>query len=97
MNPSRVIIRYTQYKSFTNLHVQDKVSELLTLQRRLYRSQDGTQPELIKPGRELLKQGELKKLSRRGSQPRYFVLVSIVHLMSANEHLTTAKQIRILR
>jgi len=55
--------------------IDDQVSELLSLQRRLY-SSDGVQPELIKPGRQLLKQGELLKLSRKGSQPRYFVLLS---------------------
>jgi hypothetical protein len=31
--------------------------------------------ELIKPGRILLKQGELQKICRKGMQPRYFVLV----------------------
>lgn len=51
------------------------MTQLLSLQRRLVLS-DGGQPELIKPGREVLRQGELLKLCRRGMQPRYFVLVS---------------------
>lgn len=55
--------------------IEDKVTQLLSLQRRLYLS-DGRQPELIKPGREVLRQGELMKLCRRGMQPRYFVLLS---------------------
>ena len=32
--------------------------------------------ELIKPGRELLKEGELQKISRKGVGPRYFILLS---------------------
>ena len=32
--------------------------------------------ELIRPGRELLKEGELQKISRKGVGPRYFVLLS---------------------
>ncbi len=32
--------------------------------------------ELIRPGRELLKEGELQKMSRKGVGPRYFVLLS---------------------
>jgi len=31
---------------------------------------------IIKPGRELIKEGELYKLSRKGMQLRYFILVS---------------------
>jgi hypothetical protein len=32
--------------------------------------------EFIRPGRELLKEGELQKISRKGVGPRYFVLLS---------------------
>jgi hypothetical protein len=32
--------------------------------------------ELIRPGRELVKEGELQKISRKGVGPRYFVLLS---------------------
>lgn len=32
--------------------------------------------ELIRPGRELIKEGELQKISRKGIGPRYFVLLS---------------------
>ncbi|KAA0187848.1 hypothetical protein HAZT_HAZT008847 [Hyalella azteca] len=65
------------------IKIEDKVSELLSLQRRIYRCHDGCQPELIKPGRQVLKQGELMKLSRRGMQPRYFVLLSDVLLYTS--------------
>ena len=32
--------------------------------------------EFIRPGRELLKEGELQKISRKGVGPRYFILLS---------------------
>ena len=32
--------------------------------------------EFIRPGRELLKEGELSKISRKGAGARYFVLLS---------------------
>ena len=32
--------------------------------------------EFIRPGRELLKEGELQKISRKGVGPRFFVLLS---------------------
>jgi len=32
--------------------------------------------ELIRPGRELVKEGELHKISRKGAGTRYFVLLS---------------------
>ncbi|KAF2364295.1 Dbl (DH) domain [Trinorchestia longiramus] len=65
------------------IKIEDKVSELLSLQRRIYRTADSSQPELLKPGREVLKQGELMKLSRRGMQPRYFALLSDVMLYAS--------------
>ena len=43
---------------------------MLRLQSRL------TDFELIKPGRDLLKEGELQKISRKGVGPRYFILLS---------------------
>ena len=43
---------------------------MLKLQHRL------GDTELIRPGRELLKEGELQKISRKGVGPRYFVLLS---------------------
>ncbi|XP_065350137.1 FYVE, RhoGEF and PH domain-containing protein 6-like [Cloeon dipterum] len=47
----------------------DALSKMLKLQSLL-----GC--ELIKPGRVLIKQGELQKICRKGIQPRYFVLFS---------------------
>jgi len=48
---------------------QDCVSKLLQLQSLL-----GSYI-IIKPGRELIKEGELYKLSRKDMQLRYFILV----------------------
>lgn len=39
-----------------------------------------TSYELIRPGRYLLKEGELQKLCRKGMQPRYYILLSDVLL-----------------
>ncbi|XP_040566284.1 uncharacterized protein [Lepeophtheirus salmonis] len=52
----------------------DKFRRMLKLQSRL-----GDQ-ELIRPGRELIKEGELQKISRKGIGPRYFILLSDVLL-----------------
>jgi hypothetical protein len=42
---------------------------MLKLQNRL-----GDSIELIRPGRHLIKEGELLKISRKGVDPRYFIL-----------------------
>ena len=44
---------------------------MLQLQSRL-----GDYFELIRPGRDLIKEGELQKVSRKGAGPRYFILLS---------------------
>merc|ERR1719362_1992095 len=44
---------------------------MLQLQSRL-----GDYFELIRPGRDLIKEGELQKISRKGVGPRYFILLS---------------------
>jgi len=48
----------------------DRFQRLLHLQSRL------GDFELIKPGRELIKEGELQKISRKEVVPRYFILLS---------------------
>ncbi|KDR19096.1 FYVE, RhoGEF and PH domain-containing protein 6 [Zootermopsis nevadensis] len=48
----------------------DHLSKLLQLQSQLGNY------EIIKPGRVFLKDGELFKLSRKGVQPRYFILLN---------------------
>merc|ERR1719481_294374 len=48
----------------------DKFQMMLKLQSRL------GDWEFIRPGRELIKEGELQKISRKGVGPRYFVLLS---------------------
>eukprot|EP00094_Tigriopus_californicus_P002411 TCALIF_02329-PA protein Name:"Similar to Fgd6 FYVE, RhoGEF and PH domain-containing protein 6 (Mus musculus)" AED:0.05 eAED:0.05 QI:118/0.55/0.5/1/1/0.9/10/547/2858 len=48
----------------------DKFRRMLKLQSRL------GDLELIRPGRELIREGELQKISRKGIGPRYFVLLS---------------------
>merc|ERR1719410_1131962 len=48
----------------------DKFQTMLKLQSRL------GDWEFIRPGRELLKEGELQKISRKGVGPRYFILLS---------------------
>ena len=50
---------------------QDKFRKMLQLQSRI-----GDYFELIKPGRDLIKEGELQKISRKGISPRYFILLS---------------------
>lgn len=50
----------------------DGLNKLLKLQSLLAK---GT-PDLVKPGRFLIKDGELRKLSRREEQPRHFLLCS---------------------
>ena len=50
--------------------LQDKFQRMLRLQSRL------GDWELIRPGRELVKEGELHKISRKGAGTRYFVLLS---------------------
>ena len=49
----------------------DKFRRMLQLQSRL-----GDYFELIRPGRDLIKEGELQKVSRKGVGPRYFILLS---------------------
>ena len=51
--------------------LQDKFRRMLQLQSRL-----GDYFELIRPGRDLIKEGELQKVSRKGVGPRYFILLS---------------------
>ncbi|XP_068228877.1 FYVE, RhoGEF and PH domain-containing protein 6-like [Palaemon carinicauda] len=46
-------------------------------------STNNTHYELIRPGRSLLKEGELLKLCRRGMQPRYYILLSDVLLYTS--------------
>ena len=50
--------------------IQSKFEKLLHLQSRL------SDFDLIKPGRELVKEGELQKISRKEVVPRYFILLS---------------------
>ena len=52
------------------IRFQDRFQRLLHLQSRL------GDFELIKPGRELIKEGELQKISRKEVVPRYFILLS---------------------
>lgn len=53
-----------------SIKLGDHLSKLLQLQSRLGNY------EIIKPGRMFLKDGELSKLSRKGMQPRYFILLN---------------------
>ena len=55
----------------TRIFFQDKFRKMLQLQSRL-----GDYFELIRPGRDLIKEGELQKLSRKGVGTRYFILLS---------------------
>lgn len=50
----------------------DNFVKLLGIQNSILGS-----PEIVKPGRVFVKDGELMKLSRRGMQPRWFILVRI--------------------
>ena len=49
---------------------QDKFQTMLKLQSRL------GDWEFIRPGRDLVKEGELQKISRKGVTSRYFALLS---------------------
>lgn len=53
-----------------SIKLGDHLSKLLQLQAQL------NNYEIIKPGRIFLKEGELLKLSRKDSQPRYFILLN---------------------
>ncbi|GLG97346.1 Uncharacterized protein GBIM_04120 [Gryllus bimaculatus] len=53
-----------------SIELGDHLSVLLQLQSQLGNY------EIIKPGRKLLKDGELHKLSRKERQPRYFILLN---------------------
>ncbi|XP_049846671.1 uncharacterized protein LOC126299057 isoform X1 [Schistocerca gregaria] len=53
-----------------SIKLGDHLSKLLQLQAQL------NNYEIIKPGRIFLKEGELFKLSRKDSQPRYFILLN---------------------
>ncbi|PSN49832.1 hypothetical protein C0J52_08843, partial [Blattella germanica] len=53
-----------------SIKLGDHLSKLLQLQSQLGNY------EIIKPGRIFLKDGELFKLSRKGMQPRYFILLN---------------------
>ncbi|XP_066996128.2 FYVE, RhoGEF and PH domain-containing protein 6 [Anabrus simplex] len=53
-----------------SIKLGDHLSKLLQLQSRLGNY------EIIKPGRMVLKEGELLKLSRKDRQPRYFILLN---------------------
>jgi len=54
----------------SNVVLQEEFQRMLKLQARL------GDWELIKPGRELIKEGELQKISRKGEISRYFILLS---------------------
>ena len=57
-----------------NDHIlQEAFNQLWQLQNQLQNF------EVIQPGRRILKKGELLKICRKGTQARYFILVS-VHL-----------------
>ena len=67
--------------------MQDKFQKMLDLQSRL------GDWEVIRPGRELLKEGELMKISRKGIDTRYFILLTDCLLYSTytgNLSLTSA-------
>ncbi|RWS29631.1 uncharacterized protein B4U80_05163, partial [Leptotrombidium deliense] len=51
------------------MKTEDNFAQLLQLQDRIFGSH-----EIVKPGRVILKQGELLKLSRKEMQPRLFIL-----------------------
>ena len=53
-----------------NYFFQDKFQTMLKLQSRL------GDWEFIRPGRDLVKEGELQKISRKGVTSRYFALLS---------------------
>ena len=57
---------------------QDKFQKMLSLQSRL------GDHEIILPGRELVREGELEKISRKGVNTRYFVLLSDCLLYCTN-------------
>jgi len=57
---------------------QENFRRMMKLQNRL-----GDSIELIRPGRHLIKEGELSKISRKGEDPRYFILLSDCLLYTA--------------
>ena len=64
---------------------QDSFQRLLHLQSKLGNF------ALIKPGRELIKEGELQKISRKEVVPRYFILLSDCLLYTSYHSSTSLK------
>ena len=62
---------------------------MLALQSRLFLGDKFEKFEFIKPGRELLKEGELLKISRKGVDPRYFILLTDCLLYTQYSTTTT--------
>lgn len=54
------------------MKISDNFAKLLSIQNSIIGGH-----EIIKPSRMFIKEGELMKLSRKGMQPRYFILVTI--------------------
>lgn len=63
----------------------DNTEKLLRIQNSLF----GHRTEIIKPGRYLIKEGELLKISRREKQPRWFILCNdcLIYLTSIQHGL----------
>ena len=77
--------------------LKDHFRQLLQLQSQLGNY------EIIKPGRVFIKEGELFKLSRKGRQPRYFILVSVCFVIvclftfsTVNEMFELCRKLHIL-
>ena len=68
-NALRIVSEAAEHANDT-IKQGDQFRKMLKLQSRL------GDMEFIRPGRELIKEGELQKISRKGIGPRYFVLLS---------------------
>ncbi|KAL4226589.1 FYVE [Mactra antiquata] len=75
MQTALAIVSEVAHHANENMRREDYVQKMLEIQRSLI-----GQFEVIKPGRLFLKEGELKKLSRKEMQPRYFFLFNDVLL-----------------
>jgi FYVE/RhoGEF/PH domain-containing protein 5/6 len=64
------IVRDVADHANRSIQLGDDFRQLLQLQSQL------DNYEIIKPGRKFIKDGELFKLSRKGRQPRYFILLN---------------------
>jgi len=72
VNALNIVSQVAEHANNT-MKLGDNVSKLLSIQNSIIGGK-----EIIRPGRLFIKEGELMKLSRKGMQERWFILVSTI-------------------